>query len=66
MAKLIQFRCPDCLKLLFKFNKETGVVEYHMSAESFNDKKYVTCPKCKIELEITKSGMARSNVVVGI
>jgi phage FluMu protein Com len=70
VSQTIQFRCPECLKLLFKFNKATGIVEYHMSSHAFDGDekgytKYVACPKCKTECEITKTGLTRSNVVVG-
>ena len=70
MSNNIQFRCPDCLRLMFKFNKATGEVEYHMSSHAFDsdskgDTKYVECPKCKCMCEITKQGLIRSSVVVG-
>ena len=62
MAKLLQYRCPKCLKLFFKFDKVTGEVEYRMSSQAFDsddmgNAKYVTCPKCKQDLEITKIGL---------
>ena len=62
MSNLIQFRCPKCLKLLFKFDKVTGEPEYHVSQFDFysdeqGNTRYVTCAKCKTECEITKTGL---------
>lgn len=62
MSQVVQYRCPKCLKLLFKFDRETGKVEYHMSQYAFykdeqDRAKHVSCPKCKTELEIVKNGM---------
>jgi len=70
MSVVKQFRCPKCLKLLFKYDVKTGKVEYHMSMYAFRPDdecktKYVACPKCKTELEVTKKGMIESGVVVG-
>ena len=68
MAQLLQFRCPVCLKLLFKFDKETGKVEYHISqfdfeADEKGNTKYATCSKCKTELEIMKNGLKKRELV---
>lgn len=62
MSEVKAFRCPKCLKLLFKFDVATGKVEYRISTFAFRpddegNTKYVACPKCKTECEITKTGL---------
>ena len=68
MAQLLQFRCPSCKKLLFKYAKDTGKIEYHMSQYAFEsdedgNTKYTTCPKCKCEVEITRTGLVKREMI---
>ena len=68
MSNLVQFGCPACLKLLFKFDKKTGDIEYHIDRYSFesddkNNVKYVMCPKCECKCEIIKNGLIKREMV---
>jgi hypothetical protein len=65
---IIQFRCPVCLKLLFKLDPRTFNIEYRVSKFSFEQDdqgrtKYIDCPKCKTPLEIMKDGMVKQDRV---
>ena len=60
MSKLHQFRCPKCLRLLFKTYEGATNCEY-MAAElkhkQAKDKMIVECTKCFTVLEVVPNGL---------
>lgn len=47
MSKTVQFRCPDCKRLVLKVDTGRGAIVYKDPEIQFNDKtKTVACSKC--------------------
>jgi len=63
VAKTLQFRCPGCLKLLYKY--EVGKDTCEFTAEGAMCKKtekgfFVKCPKCDTISLLKKDGRVRA------
>ncbi|HAG51717.1 MAG TPA: hypothetical protein DCL42_10360 [Deltaproteobacteria bacterium] len=61
MAKLLQFRCPKCQRLLFKVGQGASILAYRDKDMRFyqgkNNKMIVECSKCFTISEVTRDGL---------
>lgn len=59
--KLLQFRCPKCQRLLFKYRIGEDKMDYVSPGITFqkdtNGMMYVNCTKCRIILDWHKEGL---------
>lgn len=68
ISKTIQFRCPECLRLLVKWETGSDTCSFKNPNATFikqtgSEKQDVICPKCKTRSEITKEGLRKIELV---
>lgn len=68
MSKVVQFRCPDCGRLLIKYEKGKTVCMYKAEGLQFIEPEEgkragVICTKCNTRLEIAKDGLRKVEAV---
>lgn len=68
MSKTIQFRCPECKRLLFKWETGSDHCLFQLEGLQFIEqagtgKKDPICPKCGTRSEITKTGLVKIELV---
>lgn len=58
MSRIVQFRCPGCKRLAFKFDTSKGQALYTDPEVKFdNETKTLTCSKCGMILKVTLGGL---------
>ncbi len=68
MPKVLQYRCPSCLKLLIKWERGANQCVFQAEGIEFVEqqgtkKKDVVCPKCGTRAEITTRGLRKVELV---
>jgi Zn finger protein HypA/HybF involved in hydrogenase expression len=64
MARSMQFRCPGCLKLLFKWVVgQDSITKADESIKFIDGTHDVICPKCKVRSEVTKAGLRKIDLI---
>jgi hypothetical protein len=67
MNKLLQFRCPKCGRLLFKWREGSNALEYIAPGLSFSvDGKSVTCTKCQTQLTVKNGYLSEQKEKVSV